>query len=335
MKEPKNNRVWQLVIGKVNSSLSLEEEEEFEKIKDTEEVKKALTLANQIHKKAANGFIIKNIEKEKNWRKINNQISPILVLRRQLFQLSKYAAVFAFALLVGIMLPKIFNYFSSEISYNSIELEWGQMGKMTLADSTKVWLNAGTTFKYPSTFNSKSRAVELNGEAQFQVTHNDKIPFEVKTESGVIKVYGTTFNVKSYEDDDELVVSLIEGKVTVENSKGKYLATLKPSEQISINKKTGKANIRIIDTEYYSNWINGKILLKDTRLDDLAEILKRWYNVDIKLVGENIGDLKISGTIIKGKPIDLFLKILERMYGIRYELIANNNKRDEVTIYKN
>ena len=209
------------------------------------------------------------------------------------------------------------------------------MSKVTLSDGTKVWLNAGTRFEYPTTFETKNRSVTLNGEAQFKVAPNSKIPFEVVTKAGIIKVYGTTFNVASYDDDPELVVTLIEGKVAVEDSNGSLLAALKPSEQISISKQTGEAKIESVDTRFYSSWIDGKILLEGMKLSDLVVILERWYNIDIRLVGENIGNLEVSGTIMKDKPLDLFLKILERMYGVNYEWKTNNDKKDVITISKN
>ena len=335
MKEAENNQIWELIVGKINNSLNTEEEAEFEKIRDTEEVKRALKQAKQIHSKSSNSFLIREIDKEKNWKYIHYHISNQAQVRKLTIQFSKYAAIFILALSIGIMVPRWFNDKFNEATYNRIEMEWGQMSKMTLSDGTQVWLNAGTTFEYPTTFDTKARAVILNGEAQFKVAHNSKIPFEVKTKSGIIKVYGTTFNVASYDDDPKLVVTLIEGKVAVENNKGKCIATLNPSEQISINKQTGKVNLQKVNTEFYNSWIDGKIRLEKTKLSDLAIILKRWYNVDINFIGENVGNIQVSGTIVKGKPLDLFLKILERMYGIRYELIANSNKKDEVIIYKN
>ena len=330
-----NDKIWELSVGKVNHSLEAADKKEFEEIKDSEEAKKALQQAVQIYAKTSKSFLIRQIDKEKNWNYINRQIRLVAPAGKLIIHFLRYAAVFLVALLIGIMIPKLFSSRSQETTNNRIEMEWGQMSKMTLSDGTQVWLNAGTTFEYPTTFDTQTRSVVLNGEAQFKVTHREKIPFEVKTRSGIIKVYGTTFNVSSYADDPELVVTLIEGKITVENSNGDYLAALNPSEQLSINKSSGQIILRKVDTEFYSSWIDGKILLNETKLSDLTAILKRWYNVDIQLLGENVGDIQISGTISKGKPLDLFLKILERMYSVKYKMITNNDKKDEVIIYKN
>ncbi len=328
------NRVWDLCVKKVNDELDANEEKEFEKIKGYKETQKALRQVKLIRIKSSNSFLIQKIDKEKNWKHINRQISQFRQVRNFLMNFSKYAAIFLIALLVGVMVPKLFTPESQETK-NRIELERGQMGKITLSDGTQVWLNSGTIFEYPTTFDNKERSVTLIGEAQFKVTHNDKVPFEVKTKTGIIKVYGTTFDVSAYKDDPDLTVTLIEGVVTVEKSNGNYLATLKPSEQLRINKHSGQTTIQQVNTDFYSSWIDGKIYLNRTKLSELVIMLERWYNVNIQLVGDKVGDIEVSGTISKGKSLNPFLKILERMYGVKCELKAYNNKKDEIIISKN
>jgi ferric-dicitrate binding protein FerR (iron transport regulator) len=296
--------------------------------------KKYLPLAEKIYRQSANSFLYKKIDKEKNWKNISRQIWFNSGLLKRTVNWSKYAAIFIVALLIGITAPKFFNH-NSSASVNKIELEWGQMSKMTLSDGTQVWLNAGTTLEYPVTFDRKTRTVTLNGEGQFKVAHNPKIPFIVKTNSGVIKVHGTTFNVSAYDDDPDLTITLIDGKVSVENTSGNHLASLKPSDQLRLIKDSGRVTLKKVNTNCYSSWIEGRILLDEMKLSEISTLLKRWYNIDVQIIGEGIGDLRISGTISKGKPLDLFLKILERMYDVKYKLITNNNKKDEIIIYKN
>ena len=335
MDKKDNDKIWELCVKKVHGSLDVAEEEYFEKIRDSEEARQNLQLAKRIYLKVSDSFLIHRINKEKEWRKINRQISSRFSIRPLAVSFIKYAAVFLAALLIGVAVPGLFHLKSQEETNNKVEMEWGQMGKMTLSDGTQVWLNSGTTLKYPSTFGTGERVVFLVGEAQFRVAHRDKIPFEVKTGTEIIKVYGTTFNVSAYPDDHEMTVTLIEGKVAVENNNGDHLATLDPSEQLCINKSSGKATLKKVNTDFYSSWIEGKILLNSTKLSELTQKLERWYNVTIRLQGDHVGDIRISGTISKGKPLDLFMKILERMYGINYQLITNENKKDEVIIYKN
>ena len=333
-KQSKQN-IWDLTVGKLHNSLDETEQDHLHQFEDSNEAQQSQRIGKQLQSKIFNAFSSQQINKEKQWKHIRSRIGGFNPVRKLVFTLSKYAAVFIIALSIGILAPTLFHNRNVYQATNAIEVEWGHMSKMTLSDGTQVWLNAGTTFEYPTTFNSNERLVSLNGEAQFKVSHSDDVPFEVETKTGIVKVYGTTFNVSSYDDDPDLIVTLVEGKVGVETVEGKLLRTLNPSEQIAINKRTGHVNVQNVNTEFYNSWIDGKILLKNTKLSDLSKILSRWYNVDITIVGEDTGNMKISGTVLKGKPLDLFLKVMEGIYGIKYELKINRDKKDELRIYKN
>ena len=94
---------------------------------------------------------------------------------------------------------------------------FGMLSTITLPDGSKVILNAGTTITYPNAFVSKNREVEINGEAFFEVAHDAEHPFIVKANQINVEVLGTQFNVKAYEEDDWIEVSLSEGKVEVQS----------------------------------------------------------------------------------------------------------------------
>ncbi|WP_167618283.1 FecR family protein [Maribellus sediminis] len=332
MKEDNSNKIWDLIIKRIHDSLTKSEVEEFKSLAESEENSKVVSQVKRINLLSLYSYMIPSFNKEKSWKYINRQInSPVLRIIHS--NLLKYAAVFLLAVTIGIVVANL-GPSSDTIAFNKIEMDWGQMGKVTLEDGTQVWLNAGTTLTYPTTFAAKERVVELNGEAQFKVAHNADIPFDVKTQSGIVKVHGTTFNVAAYNDDSEMVVTLIEGKVSVENPHGDLLAALSPSEQLHIDKVSGKLTLKKVNTEFYSNWIEGKLLLDETKLSDLIKILERWYNIDIRLLNKDLGNIKISGTISKNKPLDLFLKVLEGMYNIKYEYIYNNENKDVVLIDK-
>nr|WP_319997678.1 FecR domain-containing protein [uncultured Draconibacterium sp.] len=332
MERQKNDHIWDLSIKSFHNSLSDTEKIELEQAKLNPQTKDEFERAEKIQRKIANSYLLQQIDKGKRWEQIYRQISFSSYLRKQALGFSKYAAIFIFALCVGLLIPHFIK--QEDAGTNKVEIEWGQMGKITLSDNTKVWLNAGTVLEYPNTFTPKERIVHLTGEAQFKVTHNDYKPFEVVTKAGIVKVYGTTFNVTAYDNDPDITVTLIEGKVAVENTKGQQLAILKPSEQIKINKLNGKTSIKNVDTSFYTSWIDGKISLDETKLSDLAPILRRLYNVDIQLIGEGVGEIQVSGTISRSKPIDLFFKVLGRMYGVKYEIKPNKDGRDEILIYK-
>jgi len=327
------NKIWELCVKDLNHCLSEEEKKDIGRMKNSNEFCSIQKQVERIHQMSSDTFILKKINKEREWKKIVRQIR-FDAKKTFILRYSKYVAIFLIALTIGIIIPEY--YSPSSKQYNKVEMNWGQMGKLVLSDGTHVWLNAGTTFEYPSSFNSAKRIVKLNGEAQFKVTENKRKPFEVKTKSGIIRVYGTTFNISSYEDDSDMSVTLIEGKVTIEDLNGKKLAVLNPSDQFKINKQTGKVLLKKVDTKFYSSWIDGKIFLNNTKFSDVVKLLERWYNVDIKISGlDDIKDIKISGTISKDKSLDSILKIIGGMCGTTYRIKTNNDKKDEIIINKN
>src|SRR5690606_36569752 len=134
--------------------------------------------------------------------------------------------------------------------------------KVTLADGTVVWLNAGSTLKYPSYFGKGDRVVELEGEAYFDVkriqTENPTAhfqPFKVVSANQAITVLGTEFNVSAYKDEDNTKTTLVDGKVRVETLRSLENITLLPGEQ-GKNGKNGLEKNRV-DVYDYVDWKNG------------------------------------------------------------------------------
>lgn len=334
MKEKNQNEAWELIVGKMHNSLDEREAKLLSELEETSDLGKEKVVAKRIHEQIMGGLVFHHIDKEKQWKIVSKHISQSSLVFRWTVQAAKYAAVFVVALIAGILLNRVWQSDSDLQALNTVEVEWGHMSKITLSEGTQVWLNAGTTFGYPSVFNKKLRQVKLNGEAQFKVTKNSEVPFEVATKTGLVRVYGTTFNVSSYDEDPEFAVTLIEGKVGVENTNGKLISMLELDEQITINKETGQVKIRKVDTDFYNYWIDGKIYLEKMKLKDLSKILQRWYNVDITIRGKETANVEISGTILKGKSLELFLMILDRLHGVKHELKLQKDKRDELIIYK-
>lgn len=140
---------------------------------------------------------------------------------RENFCLSKfwrYAAV-----IVILFSVSYFSYWRGGISIKEefsdiiVEAPLGSRTKLTLPDGTLVWLNAGSRITYSQGFGVGNRKIELIGEGYFEVKRNEEVPFLVKTNSLLVKVLGTKFNFRDYPDDAEAVVSLSEGKVSLNN----------------------------------------------------------------------------------------------------------------------
>ncbi len=154
----------------------------------------------------------------------------------------------------------------------------GKDYRITLADGTKVWMNAESKLEFPETFNGNTREVALHGEAYFEVAKDAKHPFIVKTDYFNTKVLGTSFNIRAYSERDANVV-LVEGSVKVGMSGKETEHTLKPGQQFSI--LNSQFSIKDVDTYPYTQWRDGFFYFDDTAMIEIMQELGRWYNVNI------------------------------------------------------
>jgi ferric-dicitrate binding protein FerR (iron transport regulator) len=206
-----------------------------------------------------------------------------------------------------------------------------------LPDGSKVWLNADTKISYDKSFNNKTREIELNGEAFFDVVHDAGRPFIIHTEKADVKVLGTAFNIRNYKDEDLLETSLIRGKIEVilsGNTENKIV--LKPSEKLSITKNVISKQINtpiaeIITLSHVTiqdsmvaetSWINNKTVIIDKPLYEIAAELERQF--DIKSIFKSETAKNYRYTIhLEDKSLDQIMQILQLSKKIDYK-IENN-----------
>lgn len=179
---------------------------------------------------------------------------------------------------------------------------WGEISaplgariKFNLPDGSFGWLNSGSTIKYSLNFN-KAREVQLSGEAFFDVKHNDDQLFVVKTKQLAVEVKGTAFDIAAYAEEEQIDVTLERGSVILKNERFVVPVEMKPDEQVSYNltKQTlTKANV---NAEYFSAWKEGKLILRNASLEDLARQMGRWYNADISIQNPNHIDFRYRAT---------------------------------------
>ena len=155
--------------------------------------------------------------------------------------------------------------------------------RLELPDHSKVCLNAGSTLRYPTVFTGNTREVELTGEGYFEVQSDKEHPFFVTTKSGLkVMAHGTQFNVNTYDEREEVEAILVEGLVDI-HSYDKFIAELKPGERLSYNKRTNKYEIRKVNIYENTAWKDGKIVFRNTSLDDVFRVLGQRFNVEIVL----------------------------------------------------
>tara|TARA_B100001063_G_scaffold180553_2_gene169693 strand:+ start:1543 stop:2703 length:1161 start_codon:yes stop_codon:yes gene_type:complete len=203
--------------------------------------------------------------------------------------------------------------------YNTLKTPRGAEFFLTLSDSTKVWLNADSQLKYPVVFLGDKRIVELIGEAFFEVTPNRDKSFQVISGDQTIEVLGTSFNVTSYEDDAEVVTTLIEGKVNVNPRFGdKKSILLSPNEQSKLNKETGEIKNIKVDPNQFIAWKSGKFYFRQQKLKDITKVLSRWYDIEIFFVNSDTENKRFTGRFKRYEDFDHIRSIIESTEEVKF-----------------
>jgi transmembrane sensor len=212
---------------------------------------------------------------------------------------------------------------SKSQQYNTIIVPPGQRINLILADNTNVWLNANTTFRYPSKFARKNREVFLDGEAWFDVSKNKKKPFIVKTEQGEVRVTGTTFNLEAYSEYKNFVTSLFEGSVDIYQNNAK-LATLKPNQKGML--QNDRYFISTIDNTDEYLWRNGLIAFNNMKLEDILLELEKYFDIQIEINTKKLPQHRYTGKFRQADGVDYALRVLQKSIHFSY------NRDDEKQI---
>ncbi|WET69093.1 FecR family protein [Sphingobacterium sp.] len=186
-----------------------------------------------------------------------------------------------------------------------------------LPDGTKVWLNAESSLKYPTTFTEANRVVELQGEGYFKVAHDSKHPFIVKTSNQELKVLGTEFNLNSYSNERSTVTTLIEGSIQLNGKSGNAKEILKPNQQASLTQSN--YTVKTVDVETYSSWKEGEFRFKSTSLPDVIRQLERWYDLDVNYK-DIPSQIQINASISRDKKLSSVLEVISDISNVKLKV---------------
>lgn len=200
-----------------------------------------------------------------------------------------------------------------EVHYNTLQVPRGGEYQLVLEDGTKVWLNAESSLRYPTDF-SCGREVSLAGEAYFEVVKNDKLPFIVRMGENRIEVLGTKFNVSAYPENN-LCATLVEGSVKISSAFSSV--TLLPDEQAMIS-PSGHIGTRTVDTSLFTAWTQGRYEFRQTELEDIAEQLSRWYNVNIHFRDESLKHRRFAGVIFRNDELGFATEVIEKVSDVKF-----------------
>jgi len=200
--------------------------------------------------------------------------------------------------------------------YNTIEAPVGGQWEVILPDGSQVWLNARSSLTYPTYFAGNERKVQLKGEAYFEITHNEKMPFRVTSQGQAVEVLGTHFDIMAYEDEPMMKTTLLEGSVKISNNY--YSRILIPGEQAQVNDAALKVTNEV-DIEDVMAWKNGYFKFNES-LESIMRKVSRWYDVEIKYAANVDPSLRFGGKISRHKNLSSALKIMELTGNVHFKI---------------
>jgi ferric-dicitrate binding protein FerR (iron transport regulator) len=235
-----------------------------------------------------------------------------------------------------------FNQTSATVMHE-VHVPYGTTQKLVMPDGTKVKLNAGSTFIYPEKFSKNTRDVSLTGEGFFEVTKNARKPFLVHTNRLIVKVLGTVFNVKAYDDDKTIETTLLKGKVQVElNNNPEKTIILLPNEKLMVTNNISQTRLQskgnnVPKIEYQvttlpmvkpeeikeTAWIDNKILFTNELFEDVAKQIERKYNVQVIFEDQALKTEQISGLLDK-ESLQEAMQIIEQTTPFKFRMEGKN-----------
>lgn len=357
-----------LIIGFLSGNISSDEMRQLEELLNNSEENQQLFLEIKDAWIASSSFEpdSSGLNKNQSWEKVRTSINSGIIHEPIKQKVSEYkflrtiriAAGWAALLAIGSLLTVLIitqreRKASSSICVISTPL--GSRSQIILPDGTQVWLNAGTTIRYPGNFSGSQRDLYLSGEAFFKVKTDRSRPFIVHTAKLNIKAIGTTFNVKAYPTENKVSTTLVEGIVKLEDygtSEKKFSYTLKPNQKLTYytsepkkeEKVMGKIKAaeevllkgtsistpvivsKIIDTKHSTSWKDKRWIIDGENLDDLAIMLERRYDIKVNIESEELKIYKFSGTI-ENETMEQVLNYLSITTPLKYEI-----KKGQVTL---
>ena len=249
--------------------------------------------------------------------------------------LSRIAAVLFIPLLIasGVLLYRQLNLKKNQqFAIQEITSPSGVRSQIVLPDGSNVWLNAESTIKFKMPFDQKNRDVSLSGEAFFDVQKNPNIPFVVSSGGVNVKVLGTRFNYRAFENENNVEIVLEEGKVNLNTGRDKIVneVIMKPGDRAVYNKASKLTRVTNEKIEKYIAWHDGKLVFDETLMPEVATQIGRWFGVDVVIADSKINGYRIT-TTFENESLHQVLELLRLSSPIEIKYIqATINKANRV-----
>lgn len=274
-------------------------------------------------------------ELKDDYRLLRKKIKVIPRSKVMILNLARYAALallmISIGTIVGYHLHR--NYITSLSTSESNYVFHSGNSSITsvdLPDGSKITLNANTTITVKD--NAIERHVILDGEALFEVIHNENKPFVVETGGLRVVDVGTIFNIKSYEVDDFVETTLLEGVVDlfIDDT---HKSTLKPGETAEFNKLNRYINVKPVEHHNIIAWKENRFIYKDESLDNIISDIVSWYGItSVEWHNDMMQEELLSINIQRKKSIDQVLDVMSLTGDFKYKLTKNDGN-DVLIIY--
>ncbi|MDR0698521.1 MAG: DUF4974 domain-containing protein [Tannerella sp.] len=342
----------QHLIAYLENRLSAKERKSFEELLDNSaDLRRELTEIRFVWEASEELKRHKRIDTEKNWNELSRRIATDRYRKKLWYFLRNAAAVLFIPLIITTMV--LFRDIKEQERCEVIEpveltSAYGIVTKITLPDSSEVWLNSGSKISYPQRFTGGARRVSLSGEAYFKVKADKTNLFEVQTKDGLnVSAYGTEFNVCTYDEDSIAEATLVDGNVVVtlddgdvgrSSSGGNMEAsppekrklntvTLAKGQQVIFNKSNDSLATASVNLAVKTSWKDGKIIFRRANMTEIARRFSRHFNVDIRLEGDELHDYEYSATFTT-ETLEEILSLLEKSAPIKCKIIYPEPSHD-------
>jgi ferric-dicitrate binding protein FerR (iron transport regulator) len=248
-----------------------------------------------------------------------------LVVLWKYFQ--KAAAILIIPLVLGgLYWMKLNTPGKANMTYKEVSTSNGTRLAFNLEDGTKVWLNAGSSLKYPEKFIGNQRAVLLKGEAYFEVKSDESKPFLVNTRSIIVRATGTKFNVRAFLDQDQTEVSLLSGKVAVFKSCATdhtIITHLRPNQHLNYNLATQEGKVAQDDLYKYIAWRDGKLIFRNDPLSDVLNRIGEFHNIHFQCTDKKLLEYRYHITF-QNESLNEILGILKASSPMDFKMMKRS-----------
>jgi ferric-dicitrate binding protein FerR (iron transport regulator) len=269
---------------------------------------------------------IDSIDSKSAYAKVSNRIlrrNPTTVLLNILTRVA--AVLFVPALIASLWLynqplsPMNLQTFATQ----EISSPPGVRTKVILPDGSRVWLNAESTLKFKLPFDKTSREIVLSGEAYFDVMKNPNSPFFVQSGKARVKVFGTRFNFKAFEEENNVEVVLEEGKVSLNtgDTPGANDLIMKPGDRAVFDRTNLQTKLTRGKIDQYLAWHDGKLVFDETPMQEVATQLSRWYGIEVIIEDPGIRKYRIT-TTFDNESLHQVLELLRLSSPIEIQYVA-------------